>query len=118
MSKGPPTKIVPRDGKGEMTSATKVEGDASVEGSKECGPKETIGFEDFDGSSPSKGNGIKSQTNHKGFTFNAFLSLKKYYNNASLDLAMDLAIDSNDFCFMVLLTTHITNKTQRKCNKA
>jgi hypothetical protein len=89
-----------------------------MEGSKECGPEETIGLEDFDGPSPSEGNGIKSQTNHKGFIFDAFLSLKKYCNTASLDLAMDLATNYNNFYFMVLLTTHITNTTQRKCNKA
>jgi hypothetical protein len=53
MSKGPPTKIVSRYGKGEMTLVTKVEGDALVEGSKKCGPR-IIGFEDFDGPLPSK----------------------------------------------------------------
>jgi hypothetical protein len=63
MSKGPPTKIVSRYGKGEMTLVTKVERDALVEGSKECGPR-TIGLEDFDGPSPSKGHGIK----HKPIT--------------------------------------------------
>jgi len=89
-----------------------IEGNALMDGSKECGPK-TIGLEDFDGPSPSKGNRIKSQTNHKGSTFHAFLLLEKYHNNASLDLAMDLATDSNNFCFMVLLTTHITNTTKK-----
>jgi hypothetical protein len=34
--------------------AIRVEGNALVEGSKECGPKETIGLEDFDGLSPSE----------------------------------------------------------------
>jgi hypothetical protein len=58
MSKGPPTKIVSKYGNSEMTSATIVEGDALVEGSKECGPR-TIGLEDGDGPSPSEGNGIK-----------------------------------------------------------
>ncbi len=31
----------------------------------------------------------------------------------TLDLAVDLAIDSNNFHFMVLLTTHTTNTTKK-----
>jgi hypothetical protein len=34
----------------------------------------------FNGPSPSKGNNIKSHINDKGFTFNLFLLLEKYYN--------------------------------------
>jgi hypothetical protein len=99
-----------------MTLTIKVESDALVEGSKECGPR-TISLQDFDGPLPLEGNGIKSQTNHKGSIFNAFLLLKKYCNNANLDLAINLATDSNDFCFMVLLTTHITTQHKEDATK-
>jgi hypothetical protein len=42
-----------------------------------------------------------------------FLLLEKYYNNGSFDLVMDIAIDSNDLHFMVLLMHSAC--TQHKC---
>jgi hypothetical protein len=92
-------------------------GDTLVESSKQCNPR-TIGPKDSNGPSPLEGNGIKLQTSHKGFAFDAFQLLKNYDNNVGLDLAMGLAIDSNNFCFMILLTTQTTNTTQGRCNKS
>jgi hypothetical protein len=62
---------------------------------------------------PSKGNNIKSHINNKSFTFNVFLLLENYYNDGSLNLVMDLATDSNDLHFMVLLMHSAC--TQPKC---
>jgi hypothetical protein len=56
-------------------------------------------------------NDIELQIDHKSSTFDAFLLLEKYFKNVGLYLDVDLATNSNNFCFMVILTTHTTNTT-------
>jgi hypothetical protein len=58
-------------------------------------------------------NDIESQTDHKSSAFDTFFLLKKYYNNVISNLDVDLVTNSNNFHFMVILTTHIRNTTKK-----
>ncbi len=62
-------------------------------------------------------NDIESQTDHKSFAFDTFLILEKYYNSVGLDLDVDLATNSNNFCFMVILTTCKINTNKEDATK-
>jgi hypothetical protein len=56
-------------------------------------------------------NDIESYTDHRNSAFDTFLLLRKYYNNVGLDLHVGLIINSNNFRFMVILTTCTINTT-------
>jgi hypothetical protein len=89
-----------------------------------------INFKKSNKPSSLEGSYVKSHTNHKGLTFETFLLQKKYCNNTSFDLALDLVINSIDIHFMVMILidvqcTHTTQDTTKhnhthsniKCNK-
>jgi hypothetical protein len=95
-----------RDDKGEMTW---VVGDDN--------PR-WINSKDFnDRPSPLKGNGKESHTNHKACAFDMFLLLEKYRNNVGFNSMLDLASNSKDLHFMVLLMCKHNTNAQAQMHK-
>jgi hypothetical protein len=64
-----------------------------------------------------EGNDMESHINHKGSTFNMFLLLEKYLNNAGFNLALDLTTNSKDLRFMVLFKHKHNIVTQAQMHK-